>query len=104
MKGVLTMHKITQEEFNELCNGDAMSRLEDCIIGEEIEYPKKIHRVTFKNCVFGKSFNNDDVVFPKKLKILSLITVNLINQLKMLSLTQLHFAMLLFQNLVIVFS
>lgn len=48
------MRRITQEEFDKLCDGDSLSRLEDCIIEKEIEYPKKIHRITFKNCLFEK--------------------------------------------------
>lgn len=52
------MRRITQEEFDKLCADTPLSILEDCIIGEEIEYPKKISLVIFKNCTFEKSIRN----------------------------------------------
>ena len=48
------MRSITQKEFDKLCDDDTLSMLEDCIIGENIEYPEKVHHIVFKNCTFEK--------------------------------------------------
>lgn len=65
------MKKITQEEFDNACVGNHTDTIRDCVIGEDIVFPKEIGHVRFINCVFekpisdvsfyGVSFNNVEI-------------------------------------------
>ena len=65
------MRRITQEEFDNACVGNHTDVIRDCVIGEEIVFPKEMGHVRFINCVFEKpisdvsfyvvSFNNIEI-------------------------------------------
>ncbi len=52
------MRRITQKEFDNVCNGNHTDVLRDCVIGEDIVFPKKIGHVRFINCALEKSIND----------------------------------------------
>lgn len=65
------MREITQEEFDNACVGNHSDTIRDCVIGEDIVFPKEIGHVRFINCVLEKpisdvsfyavSFNNIEI-------------------------------------------